>query len=969
MVTAAQQKVADARQNAINYIQSSAGVQAAQSKGMTWSIGQSFSNAWLNYNWLGATAWLKASWPAVAKSSWGTSWLVSYWWASSVTNIPWSNVGTSLNLYNQTNWGTKKKYNPDWSPIEDNKIDTQQDIFWDVMYWDKVKRTPYTGEWYMKSTWEVSKNWAKIAIPKNLNVYWEAAKIAEAWQKWIISARNDYIMSNLLAWWAKTKDDIRNFLNAQQWFVWANSIDKGNTVEAIAARMWITKESITPQDMIAQQQNDLLANYQDEQWQLILDADQQKAWKEFDAIGWTDPSKYPTPEEINSIATKYWLDPKKAQEAADAWKIAKDKSIEQQTWKQKDLWTDKDRNIIDANTQLDRDRETVNNKIDDVVTQLGRDVAWAEKVWALKWYNASSGYIDWINNVKSDANKAIDRLKKALNNAEADTSKYVTRISQDYTTNMDRLKTSMTDQLMTNKMAWTAEVQALLTKYSPTDVLLTKELKRVNDEFGIKSQALMKSFLENFKGITDATMYESEKLQEFEYKQAQLADLTIQNLMANDWMALRSMSDSAIEDLYKAWYIRKWDVSMLLNAKKWANQLYNDYLKEKWLNETTNTLNKTVDRSKTIATYKEIINSWVSYEDWVAQIPDWTPWWQCWYFSNNIAQAMWLPKLFGDSLDSKKAQINSNVPVVWWFAVMNSKAAPENWHVWFVIWINKDWTIKVKSSNYGWDEAVRTDDVSPSSIIWYVNINGKLNTMMDKEDSWPETDTTSSEPTAVEKAYYTSWKIKKKAWDIWLTEDRYNQVDEWFKNNVWQSLEMTDDQRQLRNSAKGSWAWNQTVKDFEQVYWQLKNSTASLTDKSWPWDIAWVYQFMKVLDPSSVVRETEFQIAAKSAWVLPYIGNTFARLEKWEVLTDTQRKAFSKLMKEYTKNKAEMYNVKYNDMTRALKAAKVPEEYRPTNIAQTEWYLESVWADSNTTNENWEWNVNNTRYSQYSRTK
>jgi hypothetical protein len=40
-----------------------------------------------------------------------------------------------------------------------------------------------------------------------------------------------------------------------------------------------------------------------------------------------------------------------------------------------------------------------------------------------------------------------------LNNAEADTAKYVTRISQDYTTNMDRLKTSMTDQLMNNKMA------------------------------------------------------------------------------------------------------------------------------------------------------------------------------------------------------------------------------------------------------------------------------------------------------------------------------------------------------------------------------------------------------------------------------------------------------------------------------------------------------------------------------------
>jgi len=48
---------------------------------------------------------------------------------------------------------------------------------------------------------------------------------------------------------------------------------------------------------------------------------------------------------------------------------------------------------------------------------------------------------------------------------------------------------------------------------------------------------------------------------------------------------------------------------MLKNAKIGANQMYNDYLKEKGINETTNNLNKTVDRNKIIATYKDIINS------------------------------------------------------------------------------------------------------------------------------------------------------------------------------------------------------------------------------------------------------------------------------------------------------------------------------------------------------------------------
>lgn len=708
------------RQRAIDFIQSSAGVQAAQNKGMTWSIGQTFSNAWLSYNWLSSSSsWLKAN-------VWNNNYWMTTYTPSTASNIPWSyNKGSSLNLYNQTNWGTKKTYNPDWSPIEEDNKQTQQDIFWDVMYWDKSpNRTPYTGEWFA-TTQGKYKTWVKISIPKENNVYWEAAKIAEQAAKWTISKRNDYIVSNLFAEWAKTKDDIRNFLNAQQWFMWANSVDKQNTVEAIAARMWITKESITPQDMIAQQQNDLLKNYQDEQWQLILDADQQKAWKEFDAIGWTDPSRYPTESEIQNIANKYQLDPKKAQEAADAWKIAKDKSIEQQRWKEKDIWTEKDRNIEDAQTQIQRNKEDINNQIDDVVTQLGRDVSWAEKVWALKWYNLSSGYVEWINNIKTDANKVLDKLHTALSRAESDTSKYITRISDDYTTNMSRLKTSMTDQLMNNKMAWTAEVQALLTKYAPTDVLLTKELKRVNDEFGIKSQALMKSFLENFKGITDAAMYESEKLQEYTYKQAQLADLTISNLMANNWMALLNMSDSAIQDLYKAWYIRQSDVSMLKSAREWAKQLLaqSNKVQNQWLDLDWAQLKLQQDKLN-----KEL---WITDVEWIKKnmvaavnsIPNWIKTWQCVEFVNDALESAWLGSFSHDkdqSLANKLSKKNSSVPKVWSVLIRTSKSEPKYWDVVMVTAVNWN-TISYKWSNRNWDELSYTGTIQwdDPSILWY----------------------------------------------------------------------------------------------------------------------------------------------------------------------------------------------------------------------------------------------------------
>lgn len=70
---------------------------------------------------------------------------------------------------------------------------------------------------------------------------------------------------------------------------------------------------------------------------------------------------------------------------------------------------------------------------------------------------------------------------------------------------------------------------------------------------------------------------------------------------------------------------------------------------------------------------------------------------------------------------------------------------------------------------------------------------------------------------------------------------------------------------------------------------------------------------MKTLDPQSVVRESEFETAAKSAGVANYIGNTFERLSKGKKLTEEQRKAFGTLAKQFITNKATIYDTKYKD--------------------------------------------------------
>ena len=106
---------------------------------------------------------------------------------------------------------------------------------------------------------------------------------------------------------------------------------------------------------------------------------------------------------------------------------------------------------------------------------------------------------------------------------------------------------------------------------------------------------------------------------------------------------------------------------------------------------------------------------------------------------------------------------------------------------------------------------------------------------------------------------------------------------------------------------------------------------------------------MKTLDPSSVVRESEFNVAAKSAWVAEYMKNTYDRIVKGKKLTDKQSKAFAKLAKQYIINKASIYDTKYSDWLRRLEQQWITTTIFPTSMAdQMREYL-GMWSPQSST--------------------
>ncbi|MFA6064027.1 MAG: hypothetical protein WC736_15670 [Gallionella sp.] len=76
---------------------------------------------------------------------------------------------------------------------------------------------------------------------------------------------------------------------------------------------------------------------------------------------------------------------------------------------------------------------------------------------------------------------------------------------------------------------------------------------------------------------------------------------------------------------------------------------------------------------------------------------------------------------------------------------------------------------------------------------------------------------------------------------------------------------------------------------------------ASSVDKSGAGDIALVTSFMKMLDPTSVVRETEFANARDTSGLLQKLQNQAQKLQSGAFLDDTQRQSFVRLAGQYMK--------------------------------------------------------------------
>ena len=563
-------------------------------------------------------------------------------------------------------------------------------------------------------------------------------------------------------------------------------------------------------------------------------------------------------------------------------------------------------------------------------------------------------------------------------------------------------------RIFNQKLAWLGfAMQADSYRTPEQQAQLQLQTAQIQNDLNLLNQSKLNDLsLYNQKQLNDLNLqYQADLFRQQNQLQNELTDLSV-----SDENQLRANLNNVLSQYYAQW----WDIIKRPQAQALDDILA--YAKEKWISVAQALKENFVEPLQSKTEYKNVIASkfaapvkswvtvnsdwsidfWVTTEWWLTYTPItstqlywwfrdfvdskkvWDKWWQCWKFVNDYLQSMWFNRIYKDSVSSKLNSINTDKNdldnlSVWSVAVFDyawvnwvSENSKKYGHVAIVTEIDKaNNRVKVIESNNKWDEKISTR---------WVSLNGNALKWFFDPSKW--SDTQSANPNLAKDINAQALLKQIETWQITdtkISEAREELVAKWYGQefmnalNRWFKVNLNEAQNKMLDTTLNRFNSNQIVKDFESAGNQVWNLIEALNANNWVWDTAAIFTFMKVLDPSSVVRESEFENAASTAWYT----NPKALWQKyvshgWDGtwLTDAQRGNFKEFAKSLIKSQSKMYQQKYDDAIRYLNNANIDEMWYPTNYADLIIKsLEDSWSSKVSFNSNTKNNIN--WYEQY----
>ena len=148
----------------------------------------------------------------------------------------------------------------------------------------------------------------------------------------------------------------------------------------------------------------------------------------------------------------------------------------------------------------------------------------------------------------------------------------------------------------------------------------------------------------------------------------------------------------------------------------------------------------------------------------------------------------------------------------------------------------------------------------------------------------------------------------------WTAQDRAA-IDEQIQKTKRSGAVNLGDQKVFDNTLKlrGDFRSEPVYKGFQEIESAYGQINKGLDAKSPAGDLAAATKFMKLLDPTSVVRESELAMAMSATGALDKLYNYAKMLTTGEKLTPSQRDDFRKLSNEFYSTAYNQYNIKRSE--------------------------------------------------------
>lgn len=770
-----------------------------------------------------------------------------------VWSTGWQNTNTTVDMESQ------------WDEI-------LSPVKWDVNYWQSFNYNTGTFANWNKPKW-IAPTISKISSPNTI-----------AWPS--IASNLTKPQSTVMVWWVKKSKYLPETLELRQW-----------------DQIWIDKKEETPPSF------DFNTNLSNLYWKWLTDKSaifwelsKDKSFASLDNIKQQDyiTKMSENIREMNAAKEKADM----TNEQFDPAEYARLKWFDIQTWDVKEIqkwWKEitdnlkyqgsiydnnaedmqfkKEQTIRQLEQNMEQTKIQVNRQIEDVAKQAQQTIDMGEKVGALKWYNKSGWYVQWLMNIQQESMKTIQRLQQDLARAEMLTWEDKALAMQEYDKNMTRAKEEFDYKMRSVVADWQTELWKLVMwKYDP------KKLWEMLDELSYdvikKRMDIESQYINNIKGANDIITQQFDQYKAMDdYTDNQRKEFT-SILNANDWEALASMSAKDIERFVSQGYLsqEQWaayyqsmvsktigalseygiptqnDIDTVINSIK--NGL-SPLQSVAWVVQSNpNRYSSVKDKFMTVWANSSIFNTqtgqfmtspWApaytptqwptvqpispqtvqqSVQKVTQQYTIWSKWWQCGSFVNNYLQNMWLGRMFVDPIDKKAQMSNSQTPTVWSIAIMDSPSSPQYGHVAIVTKVNPDWSFQTIESNKAWEEKVFTRTMKAWSAKYgFFDPTKWLSTA---NDQWWDRYTKTLYNTILGKKVTWPQKSAFDAWLAWLEWDidaqkRYleQQYVDTLPTETKKTLEMFDSTSSQAESALDVLYWAKVQ------WWELNNSIRS----------------------------------------------------------------------------------------------------------------------------------------------